>query len=53
MLIYIYIYIKMKKKRGTGRRGESGREKGRKWNSKKYKMEGSSKREREREIAEE
>lgn len=47
--IYIYIYIKMKKKRGTGRRGESGREKGRKWNSKKYKMEGSSKRERERE----
>lgn len=41
----------MKKKRGTGRRGESGREKGRKWNSKKYKMgmeEGSSKRERER-----
>lgn len=41
----------MKKKRGTGRRGESGRKKGRKWNSKKYKMgmeEGSSKRERER-----
>lgn len=46
--IYIYIYIKMKRKRGTGRRGESGREKGRKWNSKKYKMEGGGERERSR-----
>lgn len=45
----------MKRKRGTGRRGESGREKGRKWNSKKYKMEGGGDGggRREREIAEE
>lgn len=38
----------MKKKRGTGRRGVSGREKGRKWNSKKYKMGMEEGEERER-----